>query len=161
MSMMLPPQMLFKTRLSLIKHEGCRLYPYFDTSSPPKITIGIGYNLSDRGVDLEWVNKQFLSDVNYFYDQLSKFDWWGQVSEDRQIILIDMAFMGWKRFLEFKEMIKALSIADYKQAAVEMLNSDWAKEVGQRAQDLAQGMHSGYCIMFKIHRTQKACLLHG
>jgi lysozyme len=37
-------------------------------------------------------------------------------------------------------MIAALEKQDYKTAAAEMLNSKWAKQVGQRASRLAQIM---------------------
>ena len=143
MSMMLPQEMLTKTRMSLLRHEGCRKFPYFDTSVPPKITIGIGYNLTDRGLDMEWINNQFNDDVDYFYSLLCTFDWFSKLNEDRQIILIDMCFMGWKKFLGFKSMLLALDKQDFILAAHEMLNSKWAEEVGKRAFDLANAMETG------------------
>lgn len=138
---MMTKEFFSRVKQSLIAHEGFENYPYTDTVG--KITIGIGYNLSDRGIDNEWINKQFQEDVNYFYGQLCEFPWFHLMNEDRQIILIDMAFMGWKRFLEFKEMISALEKRDYQRAADEMLDSEWAEEVGHRAIVLANGMRKG------------------
>lgn len=135
------PEMTTKLRKSLVSHEDYRKYPYID--SVGKITIGIGYNITDRGIDDEWINMQYQRDVNYFYNQLSKFSWFAGLNEDRQVVLIDMAFMGWKRFLEFEKMIEALAKFDYKQAAVEMLNSKWAEQVKSRAISLAEGMEKG------------------
>lgn len=130
-----------KLRRSLIEHEELRHFPYVDTVG--KVTIGIGYNLTDRGLPDDWINKQYLEDVVYFYDQLVQFPWFTTLNEDRQIVLVDMCFMGWKRFLEFKEMIAALEKSDFKQAAFEMLQSKWAEEVKNRAAQLAQGMLTG------------------
>lgn len=139
------PEMMMKLRRSLVTHEEYKKYPYVDTVG--KITIGIGYNLTDRGIDDEWINTQYERDVNYFYNQLSHFDWFQQLTIDRQIVLIDMAFMGWKKFLTFNKMIDAISKGDYKQASFEMLNSKWAEQVKSRAAVLAQAMLTGVYII--------------
>jgi lysozyme len=135
-------EMMAKLRKSLIKHERLTYFPYTDTVG--KLTIGIGHNLTDCGLSDNAINAQFLDDVNYFYTQLTTtFDWYIKLNEDRQIILIDMCFMGWKTFLEFTRLITALSKFDYDHAAFEMINSEWAKQVKSRADDLAKGMLSG------------------
>lgn len=131
-----------KLKRSLIAHEGWERYPYIDTVG--KITIGCGYNLSDRGIDDAWINDEYIKDVNYFNNQLtSTFDWYKDLTTDRQIVLIDMAFMGFKKFLTFNKMLNAISKHDYKQAAYEMLNSKWAEQVKGRAETLAQAMLTG------------------
>jgi len=138
---MMTPGMLAKLRRSLIQHEGYEKFPYIDTVG--KITIGIGYNLTDRGMDDDWINKEYIKDVAYFYHQLSQYSWYLDLNPDRQIILIDMAFMGWKRFIEFEDMIKALEQGDYVTASKEMLQSKWAEQTKRRAETLAQGMLTG------------------
>ena len=138
---MMTVEMMAKLRRSLIKHEDFKNFPYIDTVG--KITIGIGYNLSDRGLSDEWINKQFLEDIQFFYDKLSQFDWFQDLTLDRQIVLVDMAFMGMKRFMSFKRMISALENHDYNKAADEMLDSKWATQVGQRAITLSNAMRSG------------------
>jgi hypothetical protein len=82
-------------------------------------------------------------DIEFFYKNLCEFPWFHLLSEDRQIVLIDMAFMGWLRFLEFEGMIDALERRDYGRAAHEMLQSPWAQEGKKRAEQLANGMRSG------------------
>ncbi len=134
-------EMAVKLRKSLIAHEGLRKYPY--TDSVGKVTLGIGFNATDRGMTDEWINTQYQQDVEYFYTQLSEFAWYQELNDDRKIVLIDMAFMGLKRFLEFADMIDALKRHDYVTAAHEMLNSTWAEEVHGRAQQLADAMRSG------------------
>jgi lysozyme len=139
---MMTNEMLSKLRKSLIEHENFRNFPYIDTVG--KITIGIGYNLTDRGLDDEWINTQYVKDVDYFYKQLyDNFPWFMQLNEDRQIVLVDMCFMGWKKFLGFGKLIQALDKSDYQKAAYEMLDSEWASQVKGRATKLAQGMLTG------------------
>jgi len=133
--------MMVKLRRSLIQHEGNSNAPYIDSLG--NITIGIGYNLSARGLTDEWINTQYEQDVAFFHRQLSTFEWYEQLTLDRQIALIDMAFMGWKKFLTFKKMLRALLTHNYKQAAFEMLNSRWAEQVKGRAATLAQVMLTG------------------
>lgn len=135
------PEMTQKLRKSLINHEDYRTHPYKDTLG--KITIGIGYNLTDRGIDDDWISAQYQKDVTYFYSQLSTFPWFLELTDDRQIALIDMCFMGWKHFLSFKEMFIALANHDYTKAAKEMLDSKWAEQVKSRAKTLANVMRTG------------------
>lgn len=139
---MMMPETIAKLRRSIVKHEGFNRFPYVD--SVGKLSIGIGYNLTDRGLDDDWINNQYNKDVLYFYNQLNEyFSWYRDLVPDRQIILIDMCFMGWKKFLEFEKMIDAIARGDYKKAAFEMINSEWALQVKGRAAELAQGMLTG------------------
>lgn len=139
------PDMMSKLRRSLTEHEDYRNHPYLDTASPPKITIGIGYNLTDRGIDDDWINAQYQKDVEFFYNKfLTTFDWFSELNDDRQIILIDMAYnLGWQNFLKFTRFIDALSRHNYDVAESEMLNSEWANQNKGRANCLAKGMLSG------------------
>jgi len=138
---MMTQEILVKLRRSLLRHEGYDKYPYID--SVGKITIGIGYNLSDRGMSDEWIANQYLEDVNYFYNKLSEFPWFLKLNHDRQIVLIDMCFMGIRKFLSFKKMIVALEKEDYVEAAREIVDSKWASQVGIRANVLADAMWKG------------------
>lgn len=136
------PEMFAKLKKSLINHEGFKRFPYTDTTG--NITIGIGYNVTTRGLDDDWINAQYEKDVNYFYTNLNNdFPWFERLNEDRQIVLIDMCFMGYKKFKSFQKLIAALSRDDYKQAALEMLDSNWATQVKNRATTLAHGMLTG------------------
>jgi lysozyme len=138
---MIQADMMAKLKRSLIKHEEKKNFPYVDTVG--KITIGIGYNLTDRGLPDSWIDSQFLQDVSYFYQKLMEFPWFKDLNPDRQIVLIDMSFMGWAHFLEFHEMLDALAIHNYQQAAYCMIQSKWALQVKGRATQLAHGMLTG------------------
>ena len=130
-----------KLKRSLITHESYRKFPYIDTVG--KITIGIGFNLSDRGIDDQWIMDKFNEDINYFYGQLMVYDWFQCLNDDRKIALVDMSFMGIKRLLEFQGMISCLERKDYEHAAQEILDSEWAVQVKGRAESIANAIESG------------------
>lgn len=133
--------MLTKLKRSLTLHEGRSRFLYQDTAG--KWTIGCGYNISDRGLPDSWIDSQLDLDIKYFYSSLAEHLWFQTLNADRQIILIDMAFMGMKKLLGFVKMIDAIQRRNYDLAAKEIINSDWAKKVGSRAFDLANGMRTG------------------
>lgn len=134
--MTIPTAIAQKLKRSLVLHEGYRTHPYTDEFG--NITIGVGYNLTSRGMSSEWIDSQYDEDANFFYNQLNHhFKWFNDLSDIRKIALLDMCYnVGLKNFLLFHEMIKALENKDYTKAAYEMKNSQWAKQVGKRADDL-------------------------
>src|SRR5579883_2696343 len=141
---MIPDSMRATLKNLIVLHEGKRNYPYPDTDNPPNITIGIGYNLTARGLPDTWINDQYEADVNYFYDQLNAdFTWFKNLNEARQMALIDMSFMGYHHFCEFTNMLAALANEDYEHAADQMLNSKWALQVPSRANKLAGIIRTG------------------
>jgi len=57
---------------------------------------------------------------------------------------MDMAFnMGVPRLCKFKKMWAAIYAGDYNTAAIEMLDSRWATQVGTRAIKLSKAMEEG------------------
>lgn len=134
--------MKIKLRTILIKHESYRELPYPDTRG--FLTIGIGRNLSTRGVLPTEIDMMFDHDVDHFFNFLSeRFDWFNKLNEARQCALVDMCFMGTKAFLEFKKMIAALERQDFECAAQEIINSHYETEVHQRAHDIAEIIRTG------------------
>jgi lysozyme len=62
----------------------------------------------------------------------------------RADVLVNMAFnMGVNGLLKFKKMIAAIDDRNYDEAAIEMLNSRWAVQVGKRANELSKQMRTG------------------
>ena len=51
--------------------------------------------------------------------------------------------LGLSRFLNFKKFIDAMEQKDYETAGKEMLDSKWAKQVGDRAKRLKQMIVEG------------------
>lgn len=125
------------------KHEGIRLKPYKDTVG--KWTIGIGRNLDDVGITEEEAMYLFRGDLSRVVDALrAGFDWFEQLSEVRQAVLIDMCFnLGINGLSKFRMMLGHCANGEFSAASVEMLNSRWAGQVGGRAIELAAMMEIG------------------
>lgn len=126
----------------LIDHEGLKHFPYVD--SVGKLTIGIGHNLTDRGLPIDIIHQLCDMDLDYHWLSLHQYPWFKELSEPRQLVLMNLRFnLGERRFATFKKMLAALERHDYFIAAHEMLDSNWAKQVGMRAKMLASIMRCG------------------
>ena len=124
-------------------HEGLRLKPYKDTVG--KWTIGIGRNLEDKGITEQEALFMLNNDVDYFHDKIKKeINWFWALDDVRQNVLVNMAFnLGVSGLLTFKNTLRLISFSRYEEAAEEMLNSKWARQVGYRAEELAEQMRTG------------------
>lgn len=124
-------------------HEGERLKPYRDTVG--KLTIGVGRNLEDRGITLEESAMLLANDIAAEERELLRaLPWVAKLDEVRQRVLLDMAFnMGLAGLLGFKRTLATIQAGDYQAAATMMLDSKWAKQVGQRAERLSRMMATG------------------
>lgn len=128
----------------LIKEEGLSLRPYKD--SVGNITIGVGHLLdSECGViTLEYAGKLLADDIAIARKECQKYSFFFELGEVRQYVMIDMMFnLGAKRFKTFKKMLMALENKNYELASAEMLDSLWARQVGNRAAKLAKIMKKG------------------
>jgi len=125
-------------------HEGLRYKIYLCTGD--KRTIGYGRNLDDRGISKDEAELMLKNDIKIArYDLESNAGYYyHNIDTTRQAVLIDMVLnLGWPRFSKFKKMAQALRSSDYELAAVEMLDSRWATQVGNRAIELAEMMLTG------------------
>jgi lysozyme len=124
-------------------HEGERLKPYRCTAG--KLTIGVGRNLEDRGITRDESAMLLSNDIGAMETEvLRALPWVAKLNEVRQRVLVDMAFnMGVVGLLNFKRTLATIEAGDYQQAATMMLDSRWAKQVGQRAERLARMMVTG------------------
>ena len=127
----------------LIEHEGLRFKPYHCPAG--KLTIGVGRNLEDNGISRDEALMMLENDVLQAFGELAaNIDMFTRLSYVRQSVLIDMCFnLGLTKFLRFKKMIAAVEKFDFETAAREMLNSKWAKQVGNRAYKLSEMMKTG------------------
>ena len=147
----------------LVEHEGLELMPYEDSLGIS--TIGIGRNLVDRGIsdlelthmgkDMSSVYEWGITKENAYYlaendikivemEVCKKHPCVVELDQVRQRVIIDMAFnMGVPRLGKFKKMWKAIDNKDFPSAKIEMLDSRWAKQVGNRAVRLSNAMETG------------------
>ena len=127
---------------NLKRHEGLRLKPYL--CSEGKITIGFGRNLEDMGISEKEAEMLLMSDIQRCYEELNVFSWFHDLDQVRQEAMVNMLFnLGLPTFLEFKRTLKFMAEGAYSQAAEEMLDSKWARQVGDRATELAYIIETG------------------
>lgn len=112
---------------------------------PGKLTIGFGRNLEDCGVSIVEADAMLDRDIdNAIKDLIIRCPWAETLDPVRQAVLVEMVFnLGIEAFGRFMQMIGAAKRGDYAAAAVAMLDSDWADQVGARARRLATTMESG------------------
>lgn len=147
------PEGVAKRRALLTRHEGSRLVVYDDFNGKPvrkgstligNPTIGVGRNLSGRGISSSEQALLLDNDIAECEAVLSKQPWWGKLNEPRQAAAIDLAFMGWGSFQKFVNLFAAITIENWDLAAQEVLDSKWATDVGPiRSGDIARMMRTG------------------
>ena len=124
----------------LILHEGLKLKPYKCTAG--KITIGVGRNIEDIGITEDEARSLLDNDILRVAQELDNaLPWWRDLSDVRQRVLLDMAFnIGTPTLMKFKNTLALIEAGEFEKASVEMLDSRWAEQVGQRARTLSQAM---------------------
>jgi len=124
----------------LILHEGLKLKPYKCTAG--KITIGVGRNIEDIGITEEEARYLLDNDILRVAQELDNaLPWWRNLSDVRQRVLLDMAFnIGTPTLLKFKNTLALIEAESFEEASIEMLDSRWAEQVGQRAKTLSNAM---------------------
>jgi len=130
--------------ISLIKlHEGIKLLPYIDTVG--KTTIGVGRNLTDIGISNDEAMMLLNNDINKAEIELAHFTWFTQLDTVRQGVLIELCFnIGLTSLLKFTQTIQAIESKDYNSAAMHLLNSKWASQVGTgRSENMANRLKTG------------------
>jgi lysozyme len=126
---------------SIKQHEGCSLDPYPDSMG--LLTVGYGH-LLERRITQEEAEVMLIADIAKAIGELNRaFPGWKDHSETRQNVLIELCFnLGAPRLAGFLKFWAAMRDKNYKRAAAEMINSRWAKQVGQRAITLAARMET-------------------
>lgn len=123
-------------------NEGKRLKLYKCLSK--KITTGYGRNLTDNGISEDEAELMLKNDLEVCKDVL--YDIFGfenflLLSDKRRMILTDMVYnLGESRFRTFKKMIHAVKNRDYYEAATQILDSNYATQVPNRAKRNAKLM---------------------
>lgn len=122
--------------------EGLRLKPYKCTEGYD--TIGYGRNLETNGISEDEAETMLMNDIYRVMESLNNYGLLIDHTPPRQDVLVNMAFqLGVSGLLKFKKMIIALDDRKYSDAAREMLDSRWAKQTPNRANELAKQMRTG------------------
>lgn len=149
--------MFEKDKEILKKDEGLRLTSYICPAG--KKTIGYGHNMQDNPLPNKMQNyidkngcitKEIAeiileNDILKVYnDCFQNFPNFSSLSWPRQHVIVNMIFnLGVGGFNKFKKLISAIDKEDWVEAAKQMENSSWFKQVGNRAKKLQKMMLGG------------------
>lgn len=146
-------------RAELIRDEGLKLKAYRCTAG--KLTIGVGRNMDDVGLLADelkrgWHGQDMCRDgisrgqalimldndiTRCEADLDRKLPWWRTLDDIRQRVLVNMCFnLGIGGLCGFKNTLADIQAGRYYSARVGMLASKWARQVGARADRLADLM---------------------
>lgn len=129
----------------LKRHEGVSKWAYEDHLGYITVGVGrcldpeIGLGLSDKEIDYLLQN-----DIERCYKELECLSWFPDLDPIRQEALVNMVFnLGLTRFLQFKKTLAYMAEGRYPEAADEMLDSKWARQVKNRAIELSEMIRTG------------------
>ena len=137
----------------LIKDEGYKYEVYLDHLGYPTFGVGhlvletdeeygqpVGTPVSEKRI-IECLN----NDIDTVCKELDKnMGWWSDLNDTRQRVLANMAFnLGLPRLNKFVKFLTAVQASDWEKAAIEMMDSKWATQVGDRAVRLKEKMLKG------------------
>ena len=133
-----------KLREELKRDEGCVYSVYLDHLNLP--TTGIGHLLTEwdeeygkpvgTKVSEDRVNELFAKDIQVTIDECKVlYEYFDDLPEEAQRIIANMMFnLGRPRLSKFKKMYEAVMDANWIEAAIQMEDSLWAKQVPKRAE---------------------------
>lgn len=140
----------------LVRDEGEVLHVYSDSKDDKDtldhlkgyLTIGVGILVDSRrggGITQEESRYLLRNRIASKIDDLDRhLPWWRQLSRARRRVLINMCFnLGIGGLLGFVHTLESVRVGQYEIAAQQMLESEWARQVGDRAKRLASMMRQG------------------
>lgn len=126
--------MIFDELERLLKDEGFKAYPYQDHLG--NWTFGHG---------LTWISEQESKEIAKgrmlanFKDLSARLPWFAHSHPVVQGVLVNMSYqMGVDGVMKFRKTLDYLHEQDYGNAAVEMLDSKWAKQTPNRAERMSK-----------------------
>lgn len=135
----------------LTLHEGLRLHAYDDATGKTlkpgdtlvgNLTIGIGRNLTSGGLTQREVSALLKHDIQRATKQAQRYKWFKGMNPVRQAVIVSLIFnMG--SIDSFRKMRAAIAVKDWGAASAELLDSRYARQVGDRALALAGLLRSG------------------
>lgn len=113
-----------------------RHMPYKCTAG--KITIGVGRNLTDKGISEYEATIMLDSDIADAETDLRRiftYEEFDTLSFNRKMALTDLSFnLGITSLLKFKRFIAAIKVKDWEEAALQLKDSNYYKQVTSRAE---------------------------
>ena len=124
-------------------HEGVKLKLY--TCSAGKLTIGVGRNLEDVGISEDEANMLLRHDIQEATEQLlHAFPWMNELNDARISAMINFTFnVGIGTVKKFENTLSYMQSGEWDKAADEMMDSRWARQVGNRAIEVTEQIRTG------------------
>ena len=126
-------------------HEGKAAFAYKCTAGA--ITIGVGRNIDANGglgLSEDEIDYLLQNDIKRCHQELITFHWYVDLDSVRKDAMVNLCFnLGFSRLSLFSKALAAMADANYDRAAMEFLDSKWARQVGKRADDVAHMIRTG------------------
>jgi lysozyme len=121
----------------IIRHESIKLKPYYDTATPPRLTIGCGRNLSNVGISMDEALYMLDADMAKVHVACDNYPWFKKLSDAREAAMMDLVFnLGYAGIAKFPKFLTAMSVGNWNDAANELVNSAWYNQVGVRGPEI-------------------------
>ena len=115
-------------------------YGHLILETDPENGLQVGTPISD-----ERINELFEEDLAVCTTELDKhLPFWKNLNDVRQICLIDLTFnLGMPRLRKFVKTLDHIENNRFEEASIELLDSRYAKQVGKRAERIAEMLRTG------------------
>ena len=126
----------------IIRHEGKKKKLYKCTAD--KWTIGVGHNIEDNGLSEAAIQFIFEEDLSTAIAECHRnIIGWENMPGTVQEALVNLVFnMGINRLMQFKKTLGYLRHGEFEEAADELLDSRYARQVPSRAQEVSDMIRS-------------------
>ena len=129
-------------RDQIMRDEGYRARAYQDSLGI--WTIGYGTNLQTLTIDEEIAGRFLDASIKRALNVVESVTHGWTIDEPRIGALVNLCYnVGPVGFLRFRRLLDAMRSQKWEQAAVELLDSRYATQVGPRATRLAQQLRTG------------------
>ncbi|MDX9787917.1 MAG: glycoside hydrolase family protein [Desulfobacterales bacterium] len=128
---------------TLQQNEGFRGRPY--RCSAGKLTIGYGRNIEEVGIKHSEALLMLMNDIEEVSSDLKTiFRQWDTMPPGRQLAMIDMRYqLGATGFRGFKKMLSAISAGNWQDAAAQIKDSRYYRQVPARARRVIRMVETG------------------
>ena len=127
------------------RHEGVATHCYKDHLGLE--TIGVGRCIAPGSLGLSDDEIDYLLDndiVRCIKELTRALPWFHRLDDVRREALIDLCFnLGLTRLLGFKKALAAVEASEWEIAKIELLDSRWANQVGNRSEIIAEMIRTG------------------
>ena len=132
-----------KLEMMIRQDEGLKQHIYTDTTG--NRTIGYGHNLDANGISLEVAELILKNDIdNVIIDLTKNLPVYNEIDDTRKVALLDIAFnIGVTGLMQFRTFLGLIEQGKFQNAANDLLNTLWAKQVPNRAARIAHVIETG------------------